>query len=300
MDLLSLPVAALFVVSMTAAFLSNVFKKSYNNRFPTAFDTQIYISAGGVAVLLTLFCASRATAPSLATVLLGCVFGAVTLAHSVCFMKAIETGSFAYTFVIVSLSTIIPAISGVLFWHEKITVPQIFGLIAFAACILLSVNAEGKAANGEKTKKKTWILSVSVCFVLSGLVGILQKIHQSSPYAEERIPFLAIAFGIMTVASAFGAYAVRKTRVVPRENKAKRYLLKYLLIAVGGIGVGLNNVINLYLSGVVESAVFFPVVNGGGLALTTLAGVIFFREKLTAKQWAGIAVGILSVLLLCF
>ena len=30
MDLLSLPVAALFVVSMTAAFLSNVFKKIYN------------------------------------------------------------------------------------------------------------------------------------------------------------------------------------------------------------------------------------------------------------------------------
>lgn len=37
------------------------------------------------------------------------------------------------------------------------------------------------------------------------------------------------------------------------------------------------------LSGVMESAVFFPIVNGGGLVLTTLAAVAVFREKLTQK-----------------
>jgi drug/metabolite transporter (DMT)-like permease len=48
-----------------------------------------------------------------------------------------------------------------------------------------------------------------------------------------------------------------------------------------------------------DSAVFFPLVNGGHLVLTTLSAVVFFREKLTVKQWIGVGVGILSVLCLC-
>ena len=71
------------------------------------------------------------------------------------------------------------------------------------------------------------------------------------------------------------------------------------IMLVNGICVAINNKFNLYLSGVMDSAVFFPIVNGGGLVLTTLAAVLLFREKLSKKQWVGIVLGITSVVFLC-
>lgn len=48
-----------------------------------------------------------------------------------------------------------------------------------------------------------------------------------------------------------------------------------------------------------DSAIFFPIVNGGGLVLTTLAAVLLFKERLSVKQWMGVAFGIISVVFLC-
>ena len=72
-----------------------------------------------------------------------------------------------------------------------------------------------------------------------------------------------------------------------------------VLFAIGGVTAALNNQFNLYLSGVMPSAVFFPIVNGGGLVLSTAASVLLFREKLSVRQWIGLAMGTVSVLMLC-
>ena len=69
---------------------------------------------------------------------------------------------------------------------------------------------------------------------------------------------------------------------------------------VSGISIALNNVINLYLSGVMPSIVFFPTVNGANLLLMLLALVVFFHERLDRLQWLGIAVGSAGIALLCF
>jgi multidrug transporter EmrE-like cation transporter len=66
-----------------------------------------------------------------------------------------------------------------------------------------------------------------------------------------------------------------------------------------GIAAAINNKLNLDLSGRLPSAVFFPVVNGGALVLSSLAAVLIFREKLSVKRWIGVAIGTVSVILLC-
>ena len=67
------------------------------------------------------------------------------------------------------------------------------------------------------------------------------------------------------------------------------------MIAAIGVCIAFNNVINLFLVGVMPSAVFFPVVNVGGLLLSILASLALFREKLSKKQWLGLAAGILAI-----
>ena len=73
-----------------------------------------------------------------------------------------------------------------------------------------------------------------------------------------------------------------------------------LILIISGICIALNNYFNLYLSGVVESAVLFPILNGGGLILNIMAGVLLFKERLTLRQWGGIMCGVAATICLCF
>ena len=76
-------------------------------------------------------------------------------------------------------------------------------------------------------------------------------------------------------------------------------MLFVVVMVLSGICIAVNHKLNLYLSGAMDSAVFFPIVNGGGLVLTTLSAVLFFKERLSKKQWLGIFCGIASVVFLC-
>ena len=40
----------------------------------------------------------------------------------------------------------------------------------------------------------------------------------------------------------------------------------------------------------------FPIVNGGGLILTTVVAALFFKEKLTAKSVAGLVLGVIAII----
>ena len=113
--------------------------------------------------------------------------------------------------------------------------------------------------------------------------------------------FLIIAFICSFAFSGVSLLAGRKGegKQQPLMDKKASLVLLAALFAAGGVGVALNNLINLYLSGVVASAVFFPIVNGGGLILITIASVVFFRERLTGRQWTGLGLGIAATLLLC-
>ena len=58
------------------------------------------------------------------------------------------------------------------------------------------------------------------------------------------------------------------------------------------------NVINLKLSGIIPSQLFFPLINGSVIILTSFASLILFKEKLSNKQLVGLFGGIVSLICL--
>lgn len=234
---------------------------------------------------------------SLFTVLLGLVFGFVTSMQRWVYLLALETGPLSYTSVITYLSTIIPAMSGVLFWNETLSKGKIIGMILIILCMLLSV--ETKESSSIKDKK--WYLYCGLSFIAVGLIGVLQKIHQMSVYKDELDAFLIVAFFLASVLSlVMFLFSKRKG---DEENLLKSSgllsALPILLLVAASIFMALNNKFNLFLSGVMESAVFFPIVNGGGIVLALLSSIIIFKERITKKQWLGIALGTAAIIILC-
>ena len=69
---------------------------------------------------------------------------------------------------------------------------------------------------------------------------------------------------------------------------------------MGGVALGIPNFFSIHLVLValdegLAPATVFPVLNVATIVLGTLLAVAFFGERLTPKQWAGVAVSVLAI-----
>lgn len=64
-----------------------------------------------------------------------------------------------------------------------------------------------------------------------------------------------------------------------------------------GVCFGGANLFNTILAGKMKSAVFFPLQNISTILLTTLLGIVLFKEKITKKTALILSLGILVILL---
>ena len=49
-----------------------------------------------------------------------------------------------------------------------------------------------------------------------------------------------------------------------------------------------------------DSSVIFPITNAGIVSLSAMIGFLFFREKLSTRNWIGICLAILAILLIAY
>jgi drug/metabolite transporter (DMT)-like permease len=290
------------ILSLAAALVGSIAKKYYTDKEPTGLSGDFVFNAVGcLTAAVILLCWGGFGTASVFTIVLGVVFGAVTALQGITNIAALQVGPMSYTSVIISFSTLISALSGVMFFDESLGWAQIAGIALMLASFVLAAKSDGD----EKKANLKWLFLCLIAFVATGGIGVMQKVHQSSEYRNELNAFLIIAFISSAVLCAIFAALLKRREsrfadAKEKGNKSKKqfWLLLGIMIASGAC-VAVNNKFNLYLSGVMDSAVFFPIVNGGGLVLTTLAAVLLFKEKLSKKQWSGVVLGIASVVFLC-
>lgn len=287
-------------ISMTATLLSGVLRKYLIDHYENSSASRHLLNAlTSLVAAVGLLLVGGIPRASLFTVLLALGFGLITATQQIFTMQALEHGPYSYTAVICSLSTMIPALSGALFFEETLGWPHIVGMLLMVGCFVLSVNFSGE----EKKSSLLWLIYCAVAFWATGLIGVMQKWHQSTDYKDELDAFLIIAFAFSCLYSTT-AYTVSLLKNKKGQQKATAapslvHILPILLMVLIGACTATNNKLNLFLSGVMESAVFFPLVNGGNLILTALSAFILFRERPTTKQWVGLFIGTLAVIFLC-
>ena len=297
--LLLIPVGVLLVVSLLFNVATSVTKKFYNKTAPSGRESNwFYNTCMGIAcfVFILIFSIDPTAANPLAQITdfsfasagLGILFGILVLAQSYTYMWALEIGPFSYTSVIVSLASLIAAISG-LFFGESIDIYQYIGMGIMAFCIIFSTD---KNNGGRKTSLK-WLFAALMSCVTNGVLGVMQKIHQNTEYKSQSTAFLVSAFAFMTAVSALIWLYERKKA---GENRFDPNAKQTGFALASGAVLAVPHVANLYLAGTLPSAVFFPIFNTGSLIITLIVATVFFREKLTRLQWLGIVLGIISSL----
>lgn len=312
MNFSAIPTILLFVITLAANLTASVIQTRYSRRTGGGLCAlYLYTAASAAVSALTVFLLAKCRLEfSAFTVWLALLFGAVVCLQQLTLLLALSKGPLSYTMVIVAMSTLITALSGVLFWQESLRAVQLVGIVLMVLCLVLSVKRESKKSgeSGGRRLSTMWLLLALLAMAFNGGVGILQKTHQSSAHKAELPAFLFVAFAFCAVFSVLCyLFLTIRARGKRQETGAEestahsprlsRNLI--VLFLLSGVCVALCHCINLYLSGVVAAAVFFPIVNGGALMLTTLASLFLFHERLSFTQWLGLALGAVATLLLC-
>jgi drug/metabolite transporter (DMT)-like permease len=222
---------------------------------------------------------------SLFTLCIGLLFGVVTAFSNYYKMLSLSNGPMHITLLITTSSMIIPTMSGI-FFGETFSLPKLCVVVVLIFFIYLSLE---KKSNSRINKR--WLIFCSLAFIFQGSIGVLQKIHQSSSHKNETGSFLFIAFICSLVYSN-----IRAKKSFKALNFTKKHIWFALICGICTFGM---NFLNLKLSGILPSQLFFPIVNGSAIILSSLMSILLFKEKLTKKQIIGLCGGLVALIAIC-
>ena len=183
------------------------------------------------------------------------------------------------------MSIVIPVIFGIYLYNEHLTIQKSIGIILALFAVLLTTSKHKSAS------KSTNYLFPILLFLGSGIIDTLIKYIQNSYVSDSELPlFSAILFlqaGILGVI----VFLFKATKIHFKNILAgiflgiiNYYSIIYLLKALNHKTMG--------------SAEIFTINNVAIVMLSTLTGLLLFKEKLIIKNWIGIGIAIISILLI--
>ena len=189
------------------------------------------------------------------------------------------------------MSLVIPVIAGIWLYNESMCWMKIVGiLLALVSVYLTSV----KTKEDIQLDKRLLIFPI-VLFLGSGIIDTTLKYAEKMHVPDGEEPL----FSAMCFAMAFLIGIV----VLIYEATQKRLLT--LRSIVGGIALGIPNYFSIYfiiktLKNGMESSVVYPINHVGTVLFTSLLGIILFKERLIPKNYIGIAVAIMAIVMIAF
>ncbi len=282
----------LLLISIILAVCKSSLYNSYAKKSaPTVEETFRFnaISYGVAAVIALIGMLASAERLSVTTVICAFFYAAIVISLQTISITAMRDGAMSTTSIYVMYGMIIPSVAGPIFWKEPIGILQIVGILMMIASLWL---IKGKVQTEEKGTSKKWILLAIFAFVLSGMAGVMEKIHQSTEGATERLSFVFVACAFMFVFSIVA-------RLIMRKKNGKTLTKSTVSLAsLSGIVLGLYSTVNLILSGKLDSMIYYPIANGGAMLLTVLVSVIVFKERFDKQKITGTIIGLLGILCL--
>lgn len=202
---------------------------------------------------------------------------------------AMRFGSVSMTMLIYSCGFLIPIFYGRIFLGEPISPMQLAGLFVLLLALVLIISPR-------KNERFSfpWLIFTALATLSSGTSAVIQKIHQSSVYKDELLPFLFFA---LLFSSLFSLIAVFFTRGGSYDvGEVKNGKIKTLIFLIlGGLCVGLLNILNLRLAGKLPAVIQFPIYSIGSMILTGLCGRFVYKEILSRRKLVGFAVGCVAI-----
>lgn len=203
--------------------------------------------------------------------------------------KTSQTVGVSVASVATKMSLVVPVIFGVLVYKETLGFLKVVGiLMALAAVYFASIKKR------EVSFKRSDLILPVLVFLGSGIIDTSIKYVQEVHIKEKEFPlFSATVFA----AAAFVGLVFIIFKALKSQLKVN---FKNIL---GGIALGIPNYFSIYYllralqHPSLNSASVFTINNVAIVMLSTLLGIILFKEQISPKNWGGIFLAIISITL---
>jgi uncharacterized membrane protein len=160
--------------------------------------------------------------------------------------------------------------------------------LALGAVYLASIKKKGTTANSN------FIWLPIVVFLGSGIIDTSIKYIQDTYLQNGQYPIFS--------STVFGAAATTGLLFIVYKSIRGSFKVNFRNI-VGGICLGVPNYFSIYFllralnHDSLNSASVFTINNVAIVMFSTILGILLFKERLSTKNWIGILVAIISILL---
>jgi drug/metabolite transporter (DMT)-like permease len=239
---------------------------------------------------------------------------AIAYAFTIIFTQlALLYGPLAKSTLVISCSLIIPSLYGIFVQGVYIdsvvngtkTISEalssalsptlIIGTLCLIASLVL-INSEKKSPDAPKEKVTLkWIVFIALAFVGNGACSVVQTVKTDFFGTKGNANFMIVALAVVAVSLTLVTLFFKRER-----EQIKITLTKGALYSAScGIANGLTNFLVIFLnSRNFPACVLFPVVSAGGMVLVFLFSFFVKKERFTALQYVGYALGVVSLVLL--
>ncbi len=189
------------------------------------------------------------------------------------------------------MSLIIPVIAGVWLYEESLGWVKAVGLVVALISVVLS---SLKKREDTKLNKSLLILPL-LLFAGSGAIDTIIKYAETTFVSDGKEPlFSAVCFlSAFTVGVGILIYEAFSGRFI--ESKS----------IVAGIVLGIPNYFSIFfiimaLKTDMASSVVWPINHVGTVLLTSVLGIVLFRERMSVRNYLGVGLAIAAIVVIAF
>ncbi|MES2567293.1 MAG: EamA family transporter [Bacteroidota bacterium] len=189
------------------------------------------------------------------------------------------------------MSVVVPICIAILYYGDGVSVAKVIGIILAIVAVYLVSHKETEG----KPEDKFWWLFPLIIFACSGIIDSSINYAQRNLVNDQN--FDAFLSTIFSTAFVFGFIVLLYQLIIKKEKFQGKAIPAGIIL--GAINFGTMYFIIMALNAnILEPSVLFPINNLSILTLSTIISVIVFKEKLSSKNWLGIALSLIAILIL--
>ncbi len=224
--------------------------------------------------------------PGLWLTITAVILGIIFIANMVVYSRSIDRVGMGVSIAAMRMSLIFPIAISLFVFGETISGLKYFGIVLALGSLLLMVpRIKTKSISGFSD---AWL--PILIFIMTGIADTGLKVYEqlfSSQISED-----LFVSGIFFFSFLVGSGILLKRREIHFNFTEVLY----------GIATGVVNLYSsiflIYALKLMPGSIVFPLVNVSLVVLGTMIGIGIWKDKPSAKQWSGLAIAIISIILL--
>lgn len=189
------------------------------------------------------------------------------------------------------MAVVIPISVAMMYYGDALTVFKVAGILLAIVSVYLVSHKEESGTQ----KQKLWWLFPLVIFICSGIID--SSINYAQRFLLSDNDFDAFLSTVFMTAFVFGFLMLLYQLAIQKHSFQAKAIPAGAILGVINFGT-MYFIVKALNSEVLEPSALFPVNNLSILTLSTIISVLVFKEKLSGKNWLGIALSLLAIFIL--